>query len=1011
MPASLRGLHAWFPKFSPHLLGPQAIDRDPYGVLRYGDGDNLTAKQAEQIINGLRQLAAFDPYFRKDWWQSISLKGLTHPELIDELRAIIQDISEPLHLRSLILEAINGSNVAHTLQPELKEIMFDVTRIYPERYEAGEAISRIENISIDWPKTFEHLIGMGDEGSTHLVIKLLEKIGFDQVSDDLVARTVITDTCILLPEQEDEGRRIIGSLYRLARKLPINRVRYVLDALLMIVSQHSNSDDWWEKNNYNQEWTEFAQFADQLIFRQLEFDSSSVSPQQLWDWLRMLVSIRDLDQNDRQRISEFIRNDHRLRQGVQRLALFAPSTEEKLNLLSYYLGQLCRGLALTDEDSRIYLSELVDRANPAERNRWMVFVASFRENGLIPKDIRKIARPYAKGDQELKNFLTKKPKLAEWEKKHRREIRTQERNKQKIFAKARKNYAANIEDVKCGEFRWIFGPSRAFLGMYNDLKQEEPDERIVEWLGEEVRDAVLIGFEAVLHRDDLPTTKRIAESYAESRVWNFVFPMLSGAGVRYMEGCGFADLPDELVSSLAIAVEHELLSDRETFDGLKEELESQLRREPAIYEAYLRQKFEPMLEAGRDYITGLYQFARQDIERPLSTHLSLEWLENFPDLPLVIEQELAGCIVHVSEVGRDGAWKKLAKIAKKRLEKNDSGSDGEMYWRSIQFLLDFDAAIRDIPPVTPENRNWLWSVSNSFYYRYDNESRLVPVSIRQLQWIVSTFRAVWPFVERPNAGTSGSTNPWDATQLLQWATNQIAKDPSDEAKHALADLRDMSRDGYTAAIQASIADQHRTHLEAKFRSPSLTELKAILKNEPPQSAADVQAIVLDELAELNQRLRGDTLDLVNNFYDDTGEPRTENECSNQMLIALRPLPTEIQLLPEVAMPQGKRSDAAFVYGGVAVPLEAKGQWHNEVWTAAYTQLDRYYSTEYKSASKGIYVVFWFGPDVPDNKKLKSPPDKAPKPKTAEEMRLALQASLPMERRGDITIVVLDLTRS
>jgi|APSaa5957512622_1039677.scaffolds.fasta_scaffold46681_2 hypothetical protein len=131
-----------------------------------------------------------------------------------------------------------------------------------------------------------------------------------------------------------------------------------------------------------------------------------------------------------------------------------------------------------------------------------------------------------------------------------------------------------------------------------------------------------------------------------------------------------------------------------------------------------------------------------------------------------------------------------------------------------------------------------------------------------------------------------------------------------------------------------------------------------------------------------------------------------------MLIAFGQLPFGIQSPPETAMPQGKRSDGAFTFDDIAVPLEAKGQWHKEVWTAAETQLDRLYATEYKAASKGIYVVFWFGPNVVAGKKLKLPPQEKgiSKPQTAQDMRARLEELLPLYRRGDIAIVVLDVTR-
>ncbi|MFA7585186.1 MAG: hypothetical protein WCY11_03185 [Novosphingobium sp.] len=74
-------------------------------------------------------------------------------------------------------------------------------------------------------------------------------------------------------------------------------------------------------------------------------------------------------------------------------------------------------------------------------------------------------------------------------------------------------------------------------------------------------------------------------------------------------------------------------------------------------------------------------------------------------------------------------------------------------------------------------------------------------------------------------------------------------------------------------IQASIATQQRTRLEAHFKSPSLKAYRAVLtEHGQPQNAADVQAIILTELGFLQERLRGDALNLVNNFYDDGGNP-------------------------------------------------------------------------------------------------------------------------------------------
>jgi len=537
-----------------------------------------------------------------------------------------------------------------------------------------------------------------------------------------------------------------------------------------------------------------------------------------------------------------------------------------------------------------------------------------------------------------------------------------------------------------------------------------PTDRLVSWLGEDLKDVCLEGFEATLHRTDLPTADQISESYADSKVWNFVFPMLAGAAQRKVCQIGFADLPPLLLSGLAIAAEHELVSPRENFERLKDDLEEPIRADPAAYEAHVRRKFEPMFRKKHEHVWGLYQFVRTNREQPLSTRLSLEWLERF-ELPLQVEQELTSCALKAHPSERAQVRSRLIKITRKRLGEIEGDENRERFWRSLHFLLDFGDAAKFVPPITVNNREWLWALTSAFYWRFgSDEGAAATATIAQLKWIVSTFRAVWPFTERPTGVTSGDQNPWDATKLLEWAMYQIAKEPSDEAAQALMDIRVMAEDGYTAIAQAAIASHHRVRLETRFRSPEISQLKAIIADRAPVSAADVQAIILSEVARLQDRLAGDPLNPVNNFYTDAGEPRGENDCRDQMLIALGNLPFGISYPPEVAMPQGKISDAAFVYGTIAVPLEVKGQWHKDLWSAASSQLDRLYSIDHKACLKGIYVVFWFGLGVPPGKRLKAPSRGLPKPTTPDELQLALQAQLPAHRRDDIAIVVLDLTR-
>jgi hypothetical protein len=1012
VPASLRGLHAWLPRFSPRLLGPKAINLDPYGVLRYGDTDGLSVEQARHLLRALKDLSTDDPYFSSGHWGRLSARGLVQSELGEEIRDILIDTDAAAHLRSVLLECLVGSNLSKQLHKDLLEIAREPERVFHERATSVESLAKLEDSTIDWPALAKDLIGLADESSHRLAVQVLTEVGIQHFDDALIADIVIARSGILSKEKREDRHSWVGSFHSLSKKIPNHRINGVLDALAQRILPDHNVEKWWQSDHNWEARRAITTLSEDLIERQLKHDPGAVSPQRLWDWLRALVYENGHPRDDHTAIAEFLRCHDDLRRGVQRLALFGPGATNKLPR-AFHLGRLSIGLQIQDSDTLTFLREIAFRKDPSDRDMWRAFVNQFRTAQGVREDVQVVARPYAGEDSELIEFLTsnRKNPLEEEERKFKRQQRERERREEETRTRIRKEYSEHIDEVRAGVFRWVYDPARAYLNMFSDLNREAtPAERIAEWLGDELRDAALEGFETVLHKSDLPTAKQVAESYAESKVWNYIYPMLAGVGQRMFAGRGFSDLSSDLLSALAVAAEQELLDDQRGLKGLSDALRAELRRNDDLYEAHVRQRFEPHFRGTHNkHIIGLYSFVRSVDERPLSTRLALEWLSAFTDLPRETEYELVECIVGASREEYPEPWKRLADITRNRLSMNLGETQRVEFWQSLQFLLDPDTAIGKIPAITHETRQWFWSIMGWFHDRLDRRGYAPMATIPQLKWILGSFRSVWPFAERPSGVSSGTTNPWDATNGIRWAINQLATNPSEAAGAALAELRKMPTDGYTNEIQAAIAQQRRVRLEAYFQSPSLLDLKAALENTPPRSAADVQTIVCDELTKLQHRVRGDPLNLVNNFYTDQGKPKTENECRDQMLIALGGLPFGIQVLPETAMPQGSRSDVAFVFSNITVPLEAKGQWHKEVWTAAASQLDRY-SIHHQAASKGIYVVFWFGPGAPPGKRIKGHPEGVPTPRTAVEMKAGLERLLPSYRRGDVAIIVLDLTR-
>ena len=175
---------------------------------------------------------------------------------------------------------------------------------------------------------------------------------------------------------------------------------------------------------------------------------------------------------------------------------------------------------------------------------------------------------------------------------------------------------------------------KAYLGLFSDLGSElPPADRIGDWLGPKLQAAAIVGFEAVLHRPDLPTFEQVCRSYVESRRWHFVYPMIAGVAERLRTGRGVGDLPPDVTSTVLAALINEHLGDRISDRALIEALEATLRADPAHFERYVRLLIEPSLAQRIEHISGLYAFARSTPDQDLARRLAAEWLERYPDLP------------------------------------------------------------------------------------------------------------------------------------------------------------------------------------------------------------------------------------------------------------------------------------------------------------------------------------------------------------------------------------------
>jgi hypothetical protein len=87
-------------------------------------------------------------------------------------------------------------------------------------------------------------------------------------------------------------------------------------------------------------------------------------------------------------------------------------------------------------------------------------------------------------------------------------------------------------------------------------------------------------------------------------------------------------------------------------------------------------------------------------------------------------------------------------------------------------------------------------------------------------------------------------------------------------------------------------------------------------------------------------------------------------------------------------------------------VELKRDYNADVWSAAESQLDRFYTRDPEASGFGIYGVFWFG--TKRGGVVPAPPNGFPRPETAEQMENLVRTTFPGEKRAKVAVTVLDV---
>lgn len=255
------------------------------------------------------------------------------------------------------------------------------------------------------------------------------------------------------------------------------------------------------------------------------------------------------------------------------------------------------------------------------------------------------------------------------------------------------------------------------------------------------------------------------------------------------------------------------------------------------------------------------------------------------------------------------------------------------------------------------------------------------------------------------------------SELIEHLVDCLASNPTHAAGLELESLsRGRNLEAWRYTIRSAREQQRILYQDAEYSVPSVEQVHSVLKGGPPANAADLVALVVDQLKRIGNDIRhGSTDDWQQYWNEEVHEdgkvtpprPKRENSCRDSLLSTLNQrLPPGVDARREGSYAENTSGDVRVRYGSFGIPIEIKRGSDRKLWSAMRNQLMAKYARDPESAGHGVYVVFWFGAD--DREPVKTPPT-GPRPKEPSELARRLEEELSPDERGRIKVVVIDVS--
>ena len=604
-------------------------------------------------------------------------------------------------------------------------------------------------------------------------------------------------------------------------------------------------------------------------------------------------------------------------------------------------GRWCLKMALAVDDTAaasFYLQELVECVKSGQRMAGLTLEGARRglsvDAELVSRFDELLEPGASVGD------ATKRPPAPESAAKRPSAVDTAEQQEwqEHIVAEAQALRAG------LGAPQLLHRVAEAYLGIENTSVGSSPRERLRDLVGsrDDLVDLLLRGMEGCVVRDDLPGCDHVVRLFDQNRVPWLVLPFV--AGLHSLERSGrLSDINlSERQACLAVTVLYMLpqqVLDPDTADGTGVPrpgwFRTLLRDKPALVADALTRSVAHKLATGVQPAKELRELAEAEDHREVAAIASLSVLDSFPSAET--ESALAALCWSLKAALQRCDWQSVGRVIEERLGRGDLAAEERGCWLLAGYLVAPRGLRRELLDLVEDDDGLKWLgrfvAALGFPQRFMRR-----FAAADFELFVAVLGAAWRIHPLPEGA--------------YWATSHVigalADDASVAATEALEAVRQMPEaEPWLPAIADARGRQTSKRREYEYRHGEIGQVVRTLDNRSPANAADLAALVCDEIDDLGVKIRDGNASPWREYwnvdaYNRPTDPKPEDACRDAILSDLQERLGRLRIdaQREGSYADEKRSDIRVSFGGFNVPVEIKRSCHDDLWTAGTRSVDR-----------------------------------------------------------------------